>query len=144
MAARKISEGMLKRFRDYAIEEPSYTLTFAVWDLKQRGEPMSVVTVKAANEELLRLGIVKLIEDNGRMGKVYAYDPPKAQPLQQPRNVSRLFPELDESYRVGELRPTGTGDVVPHTRARGASGKPGRDRKRQERGIRVKRARQGT
>lgn len=143
--ARKISEGMLKRFRDYAVEEPSYTLSFAQWDLKQRGEPMALVTIKVANDELLRLGIVKLIEDNGRMGKVYAYDPPKAQPLQAVRsNVSKLFPELDEAHRVGELRPTGTGDVVPHTRARGSSGKPGRDKKRSARGVKVKRARQGT
>jgi predicted ArsR family transcriptional regulator len=33
------------------------------------------------------------------------------------------------------------GEVVPHTRAKGSSGKPGLDHKRQENGIRVKRGR---
>lgn len=140
---RKISEAMLKRFRDYAVEEPSYTLSFAVWDLKRQDTPMSTVTVKAANDELLRLGIVKLIEDNGRMGKVYAYDPPPVRAVAAGR--SRHFAELDESRRlgIGSEAPV-RGVVVPHVRPEGPSGKPGRDKARSARGVRVKRQRMGT
>lgn len=36
------------------------------------------------------------------------------------------------------------GEIVAHTRARGPSGKPGTDRKRSAKGVRVKRQRQGT
>ena len=135
---RKISEAMLKRFRDYAVEEPSYTISFAVWDLKQRGTPMSDLSIKSANDELLRLGVVKLIEDHGRAGKVYAYEPPKpARHISAVPASPALFPELDESRRVGELAPA-RGVVVPHTRVRGRSGKPGKDADRQARGVRVK------
>jgi hypothetical protein len=74
------------------------------------------------------------------MGKVYAYDPPKPQAAP----VRRLFSELDESrIGVGSEAPS-RGNVIPHTRAEGPSGKPGRDKARSARGVRVKRARQGT
>src|SRR5688500_15134439 len=124
MAGRKISPQMLARFRNYSVVEPSYTLTFAEWDLKRIGEPMSGVSIKAANDELVKRGVVKLIEDHGRAGKVYAYDPPKPEPAP----VRRLFSELDDS-RIGVgSEAARRGVVVPHTRTEGPSGKPGRDK----------------
>lgn len=137
---RGITGSMLARFRNYAVDEPSYTLSFAEWDLKRLGTPMSSPTIRAANDVLVERGIVKLVEDGGRMGKVYAYDPPKA----EGPGVRRLFPELDESrIGVGSEAPS-RGVVVPHTRPRGPSGKPGNDKARSARGVRVKRQRQGT
>src|SRR4051812_25583551 len=102
----QISEASLKLVRDYAVEEPSYTVSFAAWDLG-----VSRAVVDAANAELLRLGIVSQIEPrNGPYAAVYAYRPPSSA-----RPVSRLFPELDESRAlgIGADAPV-RGKVVPH------------------------------
>ena len=132
-----ISEATLRRVRDYAVAEPSFTIAFACWDMSRTGQRITPYPVQRAVEWMLEQGIVELIEDNGRAGKVYAYVPPKGG-----ATVHRLHAADDE--RIGELRPAASGDVVPHTRARGSSGKPGKDRKRQEQGVRIKRGRQGT
>jgi hypothetical protein len=131
---------MLKRVRNYAVEEQSFTCSFAAWDLSRTGEQVSVTPVKWAVEELVRLGVIRLIEDNGRHGKVYAYVPPPKE------TVTRTnFPELDASrlLGVGALAPV-RGVEVAHVRPKGPSGRPGRDRKRQANGVQIKRARQGT
>jgi hypothetical protein len=141
MAKLGISEATLRRIRDYAVEEPSFTTTFAAWDLSQQGKPITPSAVRLAIPYLLEKGVIELIEDNGRQGKVYAYkQPPNGAP---PR---RLFTELDASRveRIGELAPA-RGTEIPHTgQAIGSSGKPGVDRQRQAAGFRVKRQRQGT
>lgn len=141
----KVSARTLERVRDYAVNEPGYTASFAAWDLSRTGAAISEATVRNATLELLRLGIVECIEDDGKRGKVYAYAPITATSPTSRSNVHRLFGELDDARLAGvgaEAQQRGV--VVPHTRAQGASGKPGQDRKRQERGVRVKRARQGT
>lgn len=131
----RCSEATLKRVRDYAVDEPSFTTSFAAWDLSRTGEPISRMAVKLATDELERLGIVRLIEDGGRMGKVYAYDPP--QNGSRPRSRPAL-PELDAGIGVGRAAPQ-RGVVVPHTRIRGESDSPGEDRRRQARGVRLSR-----
>jgi hypothetical protein len=135
-----VSEKVLKRVRNYAVNEPSFTVTFAVWDLSRTGAKITAYPVKRAVDELLRLDIIELIEDHGRSGKVYAYKRPLATIARL--NGERMFAELDDA-RIGELAPA-RGVAVPHTRAEGPSGRPGRDRKRQARGVKVKRQRQGT
>lgn len=131
MGKAKISEALLKRCRDYAVEEPSYTVAFAAWEMGISSSAWNI-----ANAELLRLGIVREIEPRvGPYAAVYAYVPPP----ETKGNVRRLFPELDESRQTHGAAP------VPLTgQPKGPSGRPGRDRKVQERGHRVKRQRQGT
>lgn len=135
----RVSEATLQRVRDYAVAEPSFTVSFAAWDMTREGEAISHHSVRFAVVELLRLRIVKLIEDNGRWGKVYAYDPP----AENGRRRRVALPDLDAGLGVGAAAPT-RGTVVPHTRHEGPSGKPGRDKARSARGVKVKRARQGT
>lgn len=131
-----VSAQTFGRIRDYAIREPSFTKAFAAWELG-----LSVSAVGPAVDALLNAGIVIEIEPRkGPYGAVYQYDPPK-----DGRPVSRLFRELDDARIAGVgVEAAQRGVVVPHTRTEGPSGKPGRDRKRQAKGVRVKRARQGT
>jgi hypothetical protein len=135
----KVSEKTLKRVRDYAIDEPSFTCAFAAWDMtRDGGAPITDSTIANAVAVLLDKGIVKLVEEHGRAGKVYAYDPPQATTVTRRSN----FPELDDAHlaEIGvDAQPRGV--VVPHTRARGTSGKPGLDRHRQEQGVRIKKRR---
>lgn len=139
--ARESAEASLKRVRDYALEEPGFTVTFLVWDLKQRGQEISGSAVKTAVDKLLADGTIKVVEDGGTMGRVYA-----AAPARNVRLISPLpnthFPELDEA-RMADLAPE-RGKVVAHTRRHGSTGKPGKDRKLQEEGWKIKRTRQGT
>jgi hypothetical protein len=134
-----VSEATLRRVRDYAVEEPSFTVTFAAWDLSRTGESITSTAVKEAVKLLLAKGIVRLIEDAGRFGKVYAYAPPTGDgiPTWQPGQKRHLFAELDDA-RIGELAPT-RGGVVAHTRIRGSTGRPGEDKRRQARGVRMTR-----
>jgi hypothetical protein len=134
-----VSEETLRRIRDYAVNEPSFTAAFAAWDLSRTGKPISSTAVTLCIPALVEQGVIELVEDGGRRGKVYAYVPPP--PGLQPSRP-RLFTELDDA-RIGELAPTRS-KVVPHTGTKGPSGKPGQDRKRQEKGVRIKRGRQGT
>jgi hypothetical protein len=130
----------LRRLRDYAVDEPSFTVPFAAWEL---GLSSSLVSLGVA--ELLKKGIVQEIEPrSGPYAAVYAYDPPTGDgvPSWQPGSKRRLFAELDDA-RIGELAPP-RGVAVPHTHVEGASGKPGHDKRRQVRGVRVKRRRNGT
>lgn len=134
-----LSERLLKRIRDYAVEEPSYTCAFAAWELG-----ISVGPVNLATKILLEKGIVKEIEPRaGPYAAVYAYDPPR-----NGKPVARLFPELDAS-RVERVAGVGSeapkrGAPVAHVSPVGPSGRPGRDRKRSAAGFKVKRQRQGT
>jgi hypothetical protein len=129
---------VLQRVRDYATHEPSFTVTFAAWDLSRTGEKITAATVGRCVNELLKDKTIKLIEDGGRSGKVYAFNfvvNVHALPV-------RRFAELDDS-RIGDLAPT-RGVPVPHVRRRGTSGKPGKDKKLGEQGWKIKRERQGT
>jgi hypothetical protein len=134
-----VSEATLRRVRDYAVEEPSFTVTFAAWDLSRTGESITSTAVKEAVKLLLAKGIVRLIEDAGRFGKVYAYAPPTGDgiPTWQRGQGRRLFAELDDQ-RIGELAPARS-VVVAHTRIRGSTGSPGEDKRRQARGVRMAR-----
>jgi hypothetical protein len=142
--AQRIGAETMKRVRDYAVNEPSFTASFLAWDLG--------VSVAAAHEGVKRLlagGIIEQIEPrSGPFAAVYRYKPitseGEAHRVEKLRRSS-LFAELDDSRLAGvgaEAQPIG--NVVPHTRRRGSSGKPGRDRHRQEAGVRIKRARTGT
>jgi hypothetical protein len=130
-----VSEDTLRRVRDYAVNEPSFTVSFAAWDLSQTGESISSEAVRLCVPALVKQGVIELVEDGGNGGKVYAYKPPP-ESVRAPGR--RVFAELDDARDPRPAMP------VPHTRAQGSSGKPGRDRKRQERGVRIKRGRQGT
>lgn len=138
------SEKLLKTIRDYAEAEPSFTAAFAAWDLStNRNYKISHSGVRNAMDVLEEQGQIKLIEDGGRMGRVYAYTPPKPVRHIAPIEPRVSLPELDAAIGVGAEAPT-RGVIVPHTRTEGPSGRVGRDRKRQQRGVRVKRQRQGT
>jgi hypothetical protein len=135
VAQPHISEATLRRVRDYAVEEPSFTAPFAAWELG-----VSTSVVRAAVEKLLEGGVVIEIEPaQGPYAATYAYAP---MPEVNGQPVKRHFPELDDA-RIGELAPARS-KVVPHTRTEGPSGRPGRDRKRQAKGVRVKRGRVGS
>lgn len=138
-----VGEKLLKTVRDYAVAEPSFTCAFAAWDLStNRGYKVSGEAVRNAVAVLEGKGIVEIVEDAGRAGKVYAYVPPPSEPVTQIRETTK-FPELDQSFRVEYL--ASRGEPVAHTGgAIGPSGRPGRDRKAQAKGFAVKRARQGT
>lgn len=139
----KPSEKLLKRVRDYAVDEPGFTCAFAAWDLTtNHNYKVGAAAVKGAVAVLLDMGVVEKVEDAGRFGKVYAYVPPLATITRIEPRVS--LPELDAAIGVGAQSPR-RGSEVPHTGgAVGPSGRPGRDRKKQEAGFRVKRQRQGT
>jgi len=133
----KIGAELLARLRDYACEEPSFTTAFAAWELG-----VSPSAVSLGVKELLRLDIIRQIEPrSGPYGAVYEYKPvPNSEPKR------RAIPELDAaiSNAIGELAPR-RGEAVPFTGGPvGPSGRPGYDKRRQERGHRVKRQRQGT
>jgi hypothetical protein len=132
----KIGAATLKRIRDYAVEEPSFTVPFLIWELGvARG------TADIAVRELLRLGIVKEIEPQaGIYAAVYAYDPPT---VENGRRARLPLPDLDAGIGIGSQAPR-RGDPIAHVTPIGPSGRPGRDRKVQERGVRIKRQRQGT
>lgn len=135
-----VSAQTLKRVRDYVVAEPGFTLSFAAWDMSRTGPPIGASAVRFAVMALLKQGVVVEVERIGKMGRggiVYAYNPPEATP-QRARSNGTHFPELDDA-RIGELRPARAGAVVPHTRIKGASHSPGRDRKRQARGVRLTR-----
>lgn len=143
MSVSRIGEELLKVVRDYVVMEPSFTCTFAAWDLKTNHDrEVSAEAVRIAVIELEGKGIVALVEDGGRAGKVYAYVPPPPT-VPQITDTTTKFPELDESFRVEYL--ASRGEPVAHTGgAIGPSGRPGRDRKAQAKGFTVKRHRQGT
>lgn len=127
----------LHRMRDYAIEEPSFTAAFAAWELGIH--PGSAHNAVA---ELLKLGIIEEIEPrSGPYAAVYRYRPIEEEPNgMTPKQRRRLFGELDDARAAGvgiEAQPRGV--VVPHTRIEGVSHSPGRDRRRQERGVRLAR-----
>lgn len=67
----RVSNELVARFRDYVVEEPSYTVKFAAWELG-----LSVTAVALANAEMLKLGIAHQIEPrSGPLAAVYAYRP---------------------------------------------------------------------
>jgi hypothetical protein len=135
MSTGKVSAATEARIRDYAVNEPSFTVPFAAWELG-----LSPAAVAIAAQPLIERGVVAQIEPRrGPYAAVYQYVPTPTTPTQR-RRVP--LPELDNGL-VGSAAPT-RGKIVPHTGTEGPSGKPGRDRKRQERGVRVKRARQGS
>jgi hypothetical protein len=133
---QRVGPDTMRRIRDYAVEEPSFTIAFAAWELG-----LSTSAIGGAVAVLLDKGVIKEIEPrSGPYSAVYAYDPPTGDgtPVWQPGLKRRLFSELDDA-RIGELRPANAGAVVPHTRIRGSTGKPGEDQRRQARGVRMTR-----
>jgi hypothetical protein len=135
-----VSAATKARVRDYACTEPSFTIAFAAWELG-----VSRAAVAGCVAALHDQGVVTVIEPRkGPYGATYAYAPIEGE---SPRNRSdvRRFGELDDA-RLAEVGVDAQqrGVIVPHTRAEGPSGKPGKDKARQRRGVRVKRQRQGT
>lgn len=132
-----MGKNVLHRLRDYAIEEPSFTAAFAAWEL---GISRDAAT-KATNE-LLKQGIIEQIESrSGPYAAVYAYAPiPGDVPGLTPKQRTRLFAELDDSRAAGiGVEAQTRGVVVPHTRIVGSSHSPGKDARRQARGVRLAR-----
>jgi hypothetical protein len=119
MGLTRISPKLLNRVRDYAVEEPSYTVAFAAWELK-----LSKGSVNAANAELLRLGIVEQVEERkGPFAAVYAYKPVPGNSHSRARRVG--LPELDASNT--SRRAVAGAEAVPYTgKPKGPSGKPRR------------------
>jgi hypothetical protein len=130
-ARQRVSASTFARVRDYACDEPSFTIAFASWELG-----LSTSAIGACVERLLEQGTVEQIEArSGPYAAVYAYAPIDSTSTTNVRRVR--FGELDDA-RIGELAPA-RGIVVPHTHTEGPSGKPGRDRKRQQQGARIRR-----
>lgn len=112
MAAIKLSETTIQRFRNYVVDEPSYTVKFAAWELK-----LSTTAIAAANKEMLRLGIVHQIEErSGIYAAVYAY-----RPIPGDRHSPRRRRDGTNNTPLRAVKPVaGTGKPT------GPSGKPGR------------------
>ena len=127
--AQRVSAATMARVRDYACDEPSFTIAFAAWELG-----LSVSAIGSCVEQLLKMGTVHEIEARrGPYAAVYAYRPlDGAQHVPALRVVGDDEPVADLAARRNV--------VVPHTRARGESDTPGKTRKRQQRGVRVKRS----
>jgi hypothetical protein len=133
----RVSAETERRIRDYAVTQPSFTIPFMAWEL---GISSSAATIAA--QPLIERGVVRQIEPRcGPYAAVYAYVEP--QPAQNGGATRRRLPLPELDAGLGLDAPA-RGVIVPHTGTEGPSGKPGRDRKRQEKGVRVKRQRQGT
>jgi hypothetical protein len=115
MGLASISQDLLKRVRDYAVEEPSYTVAFAAWELK-----LSKTAINLANAELLRLGIVHEIEPRkGPYAAVYSYRPIPGD-SHSPRR--RVEPPAQQSPSA-----VGTSAPVPYTgKPKGPNGRANR------------------
>jgi hypothetical protein len=135
VATGKVSEETYKELLAVATAEPSFTGPYLSW-LTGKSVSLVALAVKRMNEER-RLDLVE--PKQGTFAAVYVVRPVRHVSAVSPARLA--LPELDAG--VGAEAPQ-RGVVVPHTRPRGSSGKPTTDRKRQERGVRVKRARQGT
>lgn len=111
MGTTRISAKTLSSVRDYVVDEPSYTVPFAAWELG-----ISATAVQIANAELLRLGIVHQIEPRkGPYAATYAYRPIPGDAHSPRRRVGN-------GHRPRKVKPSepvpGTGKPV------GPSGKP--------------------
>ena len=132
-----VSAATKARVRDYACTEPSFTIAFAAWELG-----VSRAVVAGCVAQLHDQGVVTVIEPRvGPYGATYAYAPIDESSPRNRSDVRRLDALVDVEVGVDAQQH---GVVVPHTRSEGPSGKPGRDRKRQQRGVRVKRNRTGS
>jgi hypothetical protein len=127
------SPAFLARVRDYAVEQPSFTVPFAAWELGCSAE-----YVRQAIQPLLKHGVIEVVEPReGRFPAVYAYVPPPADASYRRRWAGPEEIKADLAPRRGSPVPRTGGAIGP-------SGKPGTDRKKQALGHRVKRQRQGT
>lgn len=135
MASWNVSPHAKRLMHDYAKDEPSFTVAFATWDLAQRGTPLSRAIVGLAVGELFAEGAIELIEDGGRMGRVYAW----AEPMPG-RYVSSRLPELDAHRHavIADLAPE-RGAPVAHTGRPHADG-PTKSLKQRRRAAALKRA----
>jgi hypothetical protein len=132
----RIGDENYKRVLDHAASEPSFTAAFLAWDM---GIPSS--TAFAAVARMIKERRVDEIEPrSGPYAAVYV-----VRPVRHVDRVSRPLLHLAElDAGIGVAAPQ-RGSVVPLTgKADGPSDRPGRDRRKQEAGRRVKRARQGT
>jgi hypothetical protein len=124
----KIGEDLRRKVRDYMVSEPSFTVPFASWELGVSRPAIRLVLIEA-----LKKGWVEEIEPAATpYAAVYAYNPPPSEVVQRVR-----LPELDAGLEP-DLAPR-RGVIVPHTRSQGPTSKPGETRKRQQRGVRIKR-----
>lgn len=126
----------LQRARDYVREEPGFTAPFMAWELK-----IPLEQAKALTSRLFKDGYVEMIEPPSRpYAAVYAHKVPRH--VLEASGDPRIYHE-DQEPPPADLAVQ-RGHVVPHTRSRGSTGKPGEDRKRQQRGVRIRRGRNGT
>jgi len=136
VARARVSDETYKRVLDHATSEPSFTAAFLAWDMG--------ISESAAHAAVERMRDERRIDEieprSGPYAAVYVVRPVRHVAAVSPARL--VLPELDAGVGVGAPK---RGEVVPLTgRAKGPSGKPKTDRKRQEAGHRVKRARQGT
>jgi hypothetical protein len=131
-----ISDATYKQMLKVATDEPSFTAPYLAWLTG-----MSRSTASFAVERMREERRVDLVEPHhGVYAAVYVVRPVRHVSAVSP--VRPALPELDAGIGIDAPR---RGEVVPLTgRAKGPSGKPSTDRKRQTAGHRVKRARQGT
>jgi hypothetical protein len=134
VASYTIGDAAYKRVLDHATSEPSFTAAFLAWDMGIRPGMAHAAVARMIREKRLD----QIEPRSGPNAAVYV-----VRPVRRVDAVTSLqLAELDAG--IGSAAPK-RGDVVPLTgKARGPSGRPGRDRKAGEAGHRVKRARQGT
>lgn len=135
MKGTQLGPATFARVRDYVIAEQTFTIPYAAWCLE-----LSVSAVRTAFDPLLRNGIIRELEPReGPYAAVFEYVPPPKGAKYERRWLSIV----DDDEARADLAPK-RGEQIAHTGTEGPSGRPGRDRKRQERGVRVKRQRNGT
>ena len=128
--AKFISAELLQRARDYVRDEPGFTAPFMAWEM---GIPLE--KAKALTARLYKDGYVYMVEPASRPHPaVYAYKVPRH--VLGADAAPRLYQD-DEEPLVADLAAK-QGVIVPHTRIRGQSDTPGRTRKRQRRGERIR------
>jgi hypothetical protein len=119
--------------RDYALREQQLAAPLASWELA-----MPMPRVRRAIKELCARGILRELEPQvpGSLGgpAIYGYVPIQPVARRQPLGLQEPLPAAD-------LAPAGRGKVVPLTgAAQGPADRPGRTKKAQAAGHRVKRA----
>jgi hypothetical protein len=130
-----VSAALETRVLDYIKGEESFTIGFAAWDMSRTGESISRSGVSMAIAQLVERGALhlKLVEDAGRYGKVYAYVAPG-------RLIESRLPELDAHRHaiLADLAPE-RGAPVAHT-GRPHAERPTKSLKQRRRAAALKRA----
>lgn len=137
-----MAPGDTEAVRDFAVAEETFTVPYAAYLMA-----LPVARVTTAVRKLVDRGVLRLVEPpvRGRYGgpAVWGYAPIDALPVTSRRSVRRFVSE-EPLVVMPDLAPERGVAVATTGVVHGPSGRPGRDRKRQELGHRIKRQRQGT